>query len=503
MIDAILARPEDFTRNENENMTRDGRRVFVRWANMVIFDEQLWPVGISCIGQDITENRKAEETIRNLAFYDGLTALPNRRLLIDRLHQAIALSSRLQEHGALLFIDLDNFKLINDSRGHDMGDRLLVEAAHRLQVCVREADSVARLGGDEFVVMLEELDITPEQAAKQARAVAAKILEALAQPYRLGEQDHHCSASIGIALFFEKKLAVDELLKRADLAMYQAKAAGRNTLRFFDPAMQAAAEARSRLETELYQAIRRQEFLFHYQPQVNAAGRVIGYEALARWQHPRLGLVMPGDFIGPAEETGLIIPIGQQLMHQACAHLAALAKRPDKADLSISINISARQFHHPDFIDSVLAALRATGANPARLILELTESMLLDNLDECVNKMHLLKATGIRFAIDDFGTGYSSLAYLKRLPLDELKIDRSFVADIETDENDAAICAAFISLAHILELRVVAEGVETEAQRIFLTEVHGCDAMQGWLFGRPEPSERFDPAPDAGSVAAA
>ena len=491
MVDAILAHPENFEHNENENMTRSGRRVYVRWANKVILDGHNRPVGISCIGQDITDNKMAEETIRNLAFFDALTQLPNRRLLLDRLHQAMALSARNHRHGALLFIDLDNFKLLNDTQGHDMGDRLLVEVARRLQSCVREGDSVARLGGDEFVVMLEDLDEAPEEAAGQAETVAGKILILLGQAYQFGDFEHHATASLGITLFRDKGLAIDELLKRADLAMYQAKASGRNTLRFFDPTMQAAVQARSSLEAELRRAIQHGDFLFHYQPQVDPDGRLIGVEALARWLHPERGLVLPMSFIGLAEETGLIIPIGQQLMKQACGQLKKWAGDPDTAALSVSVNISARQFHHPGFVDMILANLAASGVEPSRLTLEITESLLLENIDETVSRMHRLKAHGIRFSIDDFGTGYSSLAYLKRLPLDELKIDRSFVADIETDENDAAICAAFISLAHILDLRVVAEGVETEEQRHFLATLYNCDAMQGYLFGKPMPAEQI------------
>jgi len=440
---------------------------------------------------EVAERVQAEETIRNLAFFDALTGLPNRRLLLDRLHQALALAGRHHRHGALLFIDLDNFKLLNDSHGHDVGDRLLVEVARRLQACVREGDSVARLGGDEFVVMLEDLDQAAEEAANQAELVAEKVIDQLGRAYRLDNLVHHSTASIGIALFRDKGLAVDDLLKRADLAMYQAKASGRNTLRFFDPTMQAAVEARSRLEADLRRAVQRNEFLFHYQPQVDRDGRVIGAEALARWQHPERGLVAPAAFIAAAEETGLIVPIGQQLLRQACDQLRAWSAQPATAGLSLSVNVSARQFHHPDFVGMVLGNLSVAEIEPSRLMLEITESLLLDNVDETVARMHELKARGIRFSIDDFGTGYSSLAYLKRLPLDELKIDRSFVADIETDENDAAICAAFISLAHLLDLRVVAEGVETDAQKYFLATVYNCDAMQGYLFGKPMPAEQI------------
>jgi diguanylate cyclase (GGDEF)-like protein len=442
--------------------------------------------------REITERTQAEETVRNLAFFDALTQLPNRRLLRDRLAQALALSRRNGQHGALLFIDLDNFKLLNDTHGHATGDLVLKQVAKRLQECIREGDSVARLGGDEFVVMLEELDGAREEAAARAELVAEKIVDRLGRPYTLGIFEYHGTASIGIALFPDRGITVDDMLKRADLAMYQAKSSGRNTLRFFDPAMQAAVEARTGLELELRRAIVRGEFLFHYQPQIDRDGRVIGAEALARWQHPERGLILPVTFISVAEETGLIMPIGAQLLRKACEQLRAWAGNPDTAHLSISVNISARQFHHPDFVEIVLANVTAAGADPSRLTLEITENLLLENIDETVSKMQALKAHGIRFSIDDFGTGYSSLAYLKRLPLDELKIDRSFVADIETDENDAAICSTFISLANLLGLRVVAEGVETSQQRYFLAITHRCDAMQGFLFSKPMPADQID-----------
>jgi len=357
---------------------------------------------------------------------------------------------------------------------------------------VREVDSVARLGGDEFVVMLENLDDSSSEAANQAEAVAVKIHELLNRPYELGPLEYHSTPSIGVALFRDKTDAVDDLLKRADLAMYQAKASGRNTIRFFDPAMQAAVAARSCLEAEMRHAILRGEFILHYQPQVCERGQITGVEALVRWQHPERGLILPQAFIALAEETGLIIPIGQQVLQQACEQLKTWSGQDAGAHLSMSVNVSARQFLHPDFIDMVLATLAATGVGADGLMLEITESLLLENVDEAVARMNALKAHGLRFSIDDFGTGYSSLAYLKRLPLDELKIDRSFVADIEHDDNAAAICAAFISLANILGLHVVAEGVETEAQRHLLSQVHHCDTLQGYLFGKPMPAEAID-----------
>ncbi|NTV96627.1 MAG: EAL domain-containing protein [Thiobacillus sp.] len=465
---------------------RKGGEIYPEWLTITaVFDDGGRITNYVGMFQDITDRKSAEERIRNLAFYDALTQLPNRRLLMDRMHQAIVLCSRNRRHGALLFIDLDNFKLLNDTQGHDVGDLLLVSVARRLQACVREGDTVARLGGDEFVVMLEDLDETAAEAANQVEGVAIKIHALLNQPYQLGPLEHHSSPSIGVALFRDKADAIDELLKRADLAMYQAKASGRNTIRFFDPAMQAAVEARSSLEAELRRAVRQDEFKLVYQPQVDGNGRIVAVEALARWHHPERGLVAPLEFIPLAEETGLIVGIGQQLLLQACEQIRAWSAQPGTARWSVSVNVSPRQFHHPDFVDMVLAAVDAAGIAPDRLMLEITEGILLDDLGEAAAKMTALKRRGIRFSIDDFGTGYSSLAYLKRLPLDELKIDRSFVADVGQDDSAGAICAAFISLAHMLGLRVVAEGVETEAQHHFLATLHGCDTLQGYYFNPP------------------
>lgn len=434
---------------------------------------------------DLTQRKDAEKQILTLAFYDALTRLPNRRLLIDRLTQALAVSKRSDHYGALIYLDLDHFKSLNDSQGHTVGDQLLIGVAKRLQSCVREGDTVARLGGDEFVVMLEHLAASPAEAASLAENVAHKILAALDMPYWLDHFEHHSSASIGVTLFRDGSDAIDDLLKRADLAMYQAKSAGRNAIRFFDPAMQAAVEARSSLEAAVRSGLKNNEFLLYYQPQVDGAGKVIAVEALARWQHPERGLVPPLEFIALAEETGLIIPLGHQMLREACEQLQAWSKHPATMHLSVSVNVSPRQFHHKDFVDMVIRAVDVAHAQPNLLVLEITEGLLMDNLEENVAKMHSLRSKGIRFSIDDFGTGYSSLAYLKRLPLDELKIDRAFVADIEQDENAAAICSAFINLAHILGLRVVAEGVETEAQRHFLANVNTCDIMQGYLFSKP------------------
>ncbi len=439
---------------------------------------------------DITLRKAAENEIKHLAFYDPLTRLPNRRLLLDRLQQALASSTRNRSEGALLFIDLDNFKTLNDTLGHDIGDLLLQQVAQRLATCIREGDTVARLGGDEFVVMLEDLSENPQESATQTETVCEKILAILNQPYMLAGHQHHSTPSIGATLFNDHQNSVDELLKRADLAMYQAKAAGRNTVRFYDPEMQAAVTAHATLEADMRQGLQQNEFLLYYQPQVDEKGWMTGAEALVRWQHPRRGLMPPTDFIPIAEETGLIMPLGHWVLETACAQLVAWAAQPDMAHLTMAVNVSARQFHRTDFVDHVLEVLDQTGADPQKLKLELTESLLLEDVEDIIAKMTDLKTKGVGFSLDDFGTGYSSLSYLKRLPLDQLKIDQSFVRDILTDSNDAAIARTIIALAQSMGLEVIAEGVETVEQRDFLAS-QSCHAFQGYLFGRPLPVKEF------------
>ena len=448
---------------------------------------------------DITTRKTAEEEIAHLAFYDQLTKLPNRRLMLDRLGQALTSSMRHARHGALMLIDLDHFKTLNDTLGHAVGDQLLVGAASRLVSCIREGDTVARLGGDEFVVILEALS-EDEQAAVQAESVAEKIQTTLADPYLLDvalegteriSRSYLCTASIGITLFRDHSVTADELMKRADTAMYQAKAAGRNTLRFFDPEMQSVIQARAALEVDLHEALAQQQFLLYYQAQVDAVGRVTGAEALVRWQHPVRGLVSPMEFIPLAEETGLILPIGYWVLKTACSHLAAWAGQAEMSQLTVAVNVSARQFHDSNFLDMVQLVLEQTGANPGRLKLELTESLLVENVTATIEKMSALKSKGVGFSLDDFGTGYSSLSYLKRLPLDQLKIDQSFVRDILTDPNDASIAKTIVALAQSLGLEVIAEGVETAAQRDFLGS-SGCHAYQGYFFSRPLPLEEFE-----------
>ena len=435
---------------------------------------------------DITVRKTAAEQISRLAFLDPLTGLPNRRLLMDRLAQALTAGARHRRQGALMFIDLDHFKTLNDTLGHYQGDQMLEQVASRLTTCIGDAGTVARLGGDEFVVMLEDLSENAQDAANQAETVGEKIQAALNLPYKLGNHEYHCTPSIGITLFADQQVSIDELLKRADLAMYQAKAAGRNTLRFFDPQMQAVVTARAALELDLRGALREGQFLLHYQAQVSHQGRLTGVEALVRWQHPQRGLVPPVEFIGLAEETGLILPLGQWVLEAACVQLAAWAVQPERAHLTIAVNVSAHQFHQDNFVEQVLSALAHSGASPLQLKLELTEGLLINNVEAVIAKMNALKVHGIGFSLDDFGTGYSSLSYLKRLPLDQLKIDQSFVRDLLTDPNDAVIAGAVIALGHSLGLKVIAEGVETAEQQHSLASI-GCDGYQGDYFGRAAP----------------
>lgn len=441
--------------------------------------------------EDISLRRAAENEINSLAFYDPLTKLPNRRLLRDRLKQALISSARNEKRGALLFIDLDNFKTLNDSLGHDIGDILLQQVAQRLTACVRKDDTVSRLGGDEFVVMLEDLSPHQEVAASQAEFVVEKILAALNKPYDFANTDHRSTASIGVTLFEDNTEGIEEQLKRADLAMYQAKAAGRNTMRFFNSAMQTAVAERAALEGSLHEAIEKEQLRLHYQAQVDGNARITGVEALLRWNHAERGMVPPNEFIPLAEETGLILPLGQWVLNTACRQLAAWAERPEMAHLSIAINVSARQFHREDFVSQVLEVIKQTGADPSLIKLELTESLLITNIEDVIEKMHALKKIGVGFSLDDFGTGYSSLSYLKRLPLDQLKIDQGFVRDILVDSDDVAISKMIVALAEGLGLSVIAEGVETEAQRALLAH-QGCHAYQGYLFSRPVPLDEFE-----------
>lgn len=439
---------------------------------------------------DITESKAASDEIRNLAFYDPLTQLPNRRLFLDRLEQALAASSHSRQIGALLFLDIDHFKVLNDTLGHNAGDQLLKMIGVRLRSCVREADTVARIGGDEFVILIEELGQDKLAAASYTEMLAEKILHLMAQPYKLDAYDYSGSTSIGATLFINHEAASEDLLKQADIAMYQAKDSGRNAIRFFDMQMQEAVAARVDLERELRNAIDHSQFELYYQIQVNAQQAPIGAEALIRWNHPERGMISPADFISLAEDTGLILPIGQWVLDTACAQLKKWQSHAHTRELSISINVSAKQFNQADFITQVHDTVTRHKIDPAFLNLELTETMLLDSVELMIDKMIALRKIGVRFELDDFGTGYSSLQYLKRLPLNQLKIDQAFIRDIASS-NDKVLVITIIAMAHNLGLKVIAEGVETEAQQQFLLQ-HGCDHFQGYLFSKPVPIQLLE-----------
>lgn len=478
-------------RGEIWNRRKSGE-VFPEWLtiNAVRDDQGIVTHFVSTL-TDITELKENEERIHKLAFYDPLTQLPNRRLLRDRLEHATAKAQREKTLGALLFIDLDDFKTLNDSRGHHIGDLLLIAVAERLRKTIREQDTIARLGGDEFVVVLDNLGTTHDEAGIRAQRVGENILSALNDVYVLEDQEYFNTPSIGICLFGEAPVPLEELLKQADQAMYQAKASGRNTLCFFDPKMQEITAQRFILQNQMRDALKLDQFQLYLQPQFDAGNQLYGAEALVRWHHPERGMVFPNDFIPIAENSGLIVPLGAWIVQAACEQLVRWSQDARTAQLSLSINISARQIQQHNFVEHLLVSIETTGANPARLKLELTETMLVNNPQDIIAKMDALKEHGIQFSLDDFGTGYSSLSYLKRLPINELKIDRSFVNDVLSDSNDAAIARMVIRLAQSLELNVIAEGVESEAQRDWL-EQEGCFHYQGYYFGKPVPPEEFD-----------
>ena len=440
---------------------------------------------------DITLSKAAGDKIERLAFYDPLTGLPNRRLLHDRLKPALTSSHRSGRQGALLFLDMDNFKMLNDTLGHDMGDLLLQLVAKRLESCVREGDTVARLGGDEFVVLLEDLSELSLEAATQTKIIGNKILAILNQSYQLATHEYHSTPSIGATLFLGQEQSSEELLKQADIAMYQAKESGRNALRFFDPQMQATITARAALEEDLRLALKDNQFILYYQPQVNHNRQIIGAEVLIRWQHPLRGLVSPVDFIPLAEETHLILSIGQWVLRTACAQIKIWEGSEHTQHLQLAVNVSARQFYQADFVAQVNQTLDHNAINPDKLKLELTESLVLDDIEDTILKMNTLRKVGVRFSMDDFGTGYSSLSSLKKLPLDQLKIDQSFTRDISIDPDDTVIVQTIIAMANKLGIEVIAEGVETEAQRAFL-EQHDCLLFQGYLFSKPVTIEQFE-----------
>jgi diguanylate cyclase (GGDEF)-like protein len=455
-----------------------------RWADFLTRVTDVLSLGL--------ERRLSDDRIEYMAYHDELTGLPNRRLLSDRLSLELARARRRDDIGAVLFLDLDRFKTVNDALGHAVGDQYLRAVSSLFQNDLRSEDTLSRWGGDEFLVLLPSLARDPRQAAQRAHAIATQLTAKLASPIHVEGHDLELDASVGIVLFPPDGETSDELVSHADTAMYQAKQAGRNTICFYEARMQALAEQRLRLEKELRRALERNEFHLLYQPQTDAAGAVRGCEALVRWQHPERGLVSPAEFIPVAEESGLIVPLGTWVLRTALAQQVRWQADPALAGRlgQVSVNVSSRQFHQADFVDQVQAALAATGADPGRLELEVTESMLLVDVDDTIEKMTRLKGLGVSFAVDDFGTGYSSLNYLKRLPLDRLKIDQSFIRDVHKDQQDAAIVGAIIAMAHHLQLGLIAEGVETEAEWAFLREA-GCPAFQGYLFGRPLPPDEL------------
>ncbi len=473
-------------RSDVVHFDRQGRRLDIHAHWTQVSDAAGRPRAMLGIFTDITQSRRDQERIHYLAFYDQLTRLPNRTLLTDRLHHALATSRRHRQRGALIFLDLDNFKSLNDTQGHAIGDQLLQQVAHRLQHSVRSMDTVARLGGDEFVILLEELGSDTGTAVSQARVAAYKILASFDTPFMLGQFEYRGGSSIGVTLFDGEKESLDDLLKQADIAMYEAKQAGRNRVRFFDPQMQHMVSARAELENDLRRASLQNEFVLYYQPQWHRDGHLAGVEALLRWQHPTRGLLEPADFIIAAEETGIIVPLGRWVLQSACRQLAQWQFQGQH--LRIAVNVSARQLRSKSFVADVQAALASSGADPAGLSLELTESMLVKEVEATVAKMNELKALGVRFALDDFGTGYSSLSLLERLPLDELKIDRSFVHRVEAAPRDRQMVQSIITMGKNLDLQVIAEGIETEGQQRWLAQF-GCDEFQGFLRGASMPVE--------------
>lgn len=473
------------------NYKKNGQPFWIELDITPIADSTGWYTHWVAVERDISERKKSDKKIQRLAFYDALTGLANRRLLLDRLMQQILRCKRTNKYAALFFIDLDNFKNLNDTRGHDIGDLLLKQVAKALHKIVRATDTVSRFGGDEFVIMLADLSDDVDAAYTVTENIAEKIFNLFSSPFKLRGNDYHITPSLGITVFKDRSMDPEQVLKDSDLAMYEAKSSGKNTLRFFNKKIADTFTRKATIESELRSALIRDEFTLYYQPQVNEQGHVFGVEALIRWKHPQLGIVSPADFIPIAEASGLIIPIGNWVLQSACEQLAHWATRPKFKHLSIAVNISARQFIHHEMVSNLESFLRETGADPKKLKLELTETALVENIEEAVNKTIYLNNIGVSLALDDFGVGYSSMTYLQQLRLEQIKIDQSFVRDIPEDSNDAAIAISIISLAKSFDIEVLAEGVETKAQLDFLM-MHGCKKFQGYHFSRPLPEEQFE-----------
>lgn len=477
----------------SQNIRKDGKIIYCEWFNTALKDAANNVVGIASLVQDETAYKKAQDEIERLAYYDTLTNLPNRRLLIDRLNQALKVSKRTKSCVGIMFMDLDNFKTLNDTKGHAVGDLLLQSVAKRLQLAVRAHDTVARIGGDEFVMILDNLGKDFDSANLSIKSVAEKLLKEINRPFKLQNYEHYCTPSIGIYTYAGESISADEILKRADAAMYQIKQSGRNNIKFYDDSMQPVLDLLSNLKNDLNFALAHSQLEIHYQMQVGSNENVIGAEALLRWNHTELGPISPSKFIPLAEETGLIIPIGTWVLQQACCQLKKWSESPKTSQLRLSVNVSALQFAQSEFVIQVENALKMSGCNPKLLMLELTESLVLRNIHEVVEKMNALKSIGVLLSLDDFGMGYSSLSVLKQLPLDELKIDQSFVADAIESPDSALIIQTIISMGGNLGLDVIAEGVANQEQESFLKKA-GCKMYQGYLFGKPSNIGTFETA---------
>ena len=469
---------------------KSGEVIYCKWFNTVLHDHHGEINGIASLIQDQTDYVKAKKEIEDLAYLDALTHLANRRLLMNRLEHAISKNLRKKTIGSLIFIDIDKFKWLNDNYGHRVGDLLLCEIAARLKKLLRTSDTVARLGGDEFVLMLEEIHSNLEGARNASQIVAEKVLECFQQPFQIEHLQYRCSASLGITIFDEKTSSPDEVIRRADAAMYQSKNGGRNTYHFYDESMQTQIDLRDRLKLDLQTALDTHQFHLHLQPQVSANHGIKGAEVLIRWMHPERGNISPADFIPVAEESGMVVPIGNWVLLEACHLLKKWEALSQAKQLTLSVNVSAMQFSQPNFIDHVNFAIQQSQCNPHQLILELTESAVVHQIDDVIHKMLALKKLGITFSMDDFGVGYSSLSVLKRLPIDELKIDQSFVADLPDNQDSASITRTIIAMGSSLKLKIIAEGIENKAQETFLIQA-GCENFQGYFYGKPVSPDEF------------